>query len=209
MPPKERARYQVVIAGVFVAASVAGPLLGGFFAQHLHWSLIFWINLPIGFLAFALTNAKLKLLPRNERRHRLDYPGAILLILSSTSLMLALSWGGVRYPWGSAPVLGLLALAAVLGGLFAARLATAAEPLIPIEVLKDGCLQRHPVRLLRDGHLHRPDHLRADLPRGRDRLTASESGVALVPLMVGTVTGRRCRAGRCCCSGTTSACRSP
>ncbi|WP_246694067.1 MFS transporter, partial [Methylobacterium sp. WL18] len=110
MPPKERARYQVVIAGVFVAASVAGPLLGGFFAQHLHWSLIFWINLPIGFLAFALTNAKLKLLPRNERRHTLDYPGAILLVLSSTTLMLALSWGGVRYPWGSAPVLGLLAV---------------------------------------------------------------------------------------------------
>ncbi len=52
MAPKERARYQVYIASVFVAASVAGPLLGGFFAQHLHWSLIFWINLPIGFAAF-------------------------------------------------------------------------------------------------------------------------------------------------------------
>lgn len=115
MSPKERARYQVVIAGVFVTASVAGPLLGGFFAQHLHWSLIFWINLPIGCLAFALTNANLKRLPRHERRHRLDYPGAALMVAGSVTLLLALSWGGVRYPWDSAPVLALLAGAAVLG----------------------------------------------------------------------------------------------
>jgi len=190
MPPKERARYQVVIAGVFVAASVAGPLLGGFFAQHLHWSLIFWINLPIGFLAFALTNAKLKLLPRNERRHRLDYPGAFLLILSSTSLMLALSWGGVRYPWSSAPVLGLLALAAMLGGLFAARLATAAEPLIPIEVLKDRVV--YSATLSACFAMGTFIGLTIYVPiflEGVIGLTASESGVALVPLMVGTVTG--------------------
>ncbi|WP_409568380.1 MDR family MFS transporter [Methylobacterium sp. J-072] len=190
MPPKERARYQVVIAGVFVAASVAGPLLGGFFAQHLHWSLIFWINLPIGFLAFALTNAKLKLLPRNERRHTLDYPGAVLLVLSSTTLLLALSWGGVRYPWGSAPVLGLLALAAVLGSLFAARLATAAEPLIPTEVLKDRVV--YSATLSACFAMGTFIGLTIYVPiflEGVIGLTASESGMALVPLMVGTVTG--------------------
>ena len=125
MSPKERARYQVYIAGVFVAASVAGPLLGGFLAQHLHWSFIFWINLPIGFAAFWLTNDKLRLLPRHERRHRLDWPGASLLVLGSTSLLLALSWGGVRFPWGSTVVLSLLAAALVLSAGFAARLATA------------------------------------------------------------------------------------
>ncbi|MCJ2120258.1 MFS transporter [Methylobacterium sp. J-001] len=190
MAPKERARYQVVIAGVFVAASVAGPLLGGFFAQHLHWSLIFWINLPIGFLAFALTNAKLKLLPRNERRHTLDYPGAVLLVLGSTTLLLALSWGGVRYPWGSAPVLGLLALAAVLGGGFAARLATAAEPLIPTEVLKDRVV--YSATLSACFAMGTFIGLTIYVPiflEGVIGLTASESGVALVPLMVGTVTG--------------------
>ena len=190
MAPKERARYQVVIAGVFVAASVAGPLLGGLFAQHLHWSLIFWINLPIGFLAFALTNAKLKLLPRNERRHRLDYPGAVLLVLSSTTLMLALSWGGVRYPWGSAPVLGQHALAAVLGSGFAARRATAAEPLIPTEVLKDRVV--YSATLSACFAMGTFIGLTIYVPiflEGVIGLSASESGVALVPLMVGTVTG--------------------
>ncbi|WP_457107913.1 MDR family MFS transporter [Methylobacterium sp. P5_C11] len=190
MSPKERARYQVVIAGVFVTASVAGPLLGGFFAQHLHWSLIFWINLPIGVLAFALTNANLKRLPRHDRQHRLDWPGAVLMVAASITLLLALSWGGVRYPWGSAPVLGLLAAAAVLGIGFAVRLATAAEPLIPTEVLKNQVV--YSATLAACFAMGTFIGLTIYVPiflEGVIGLSASESGLALVPLMVGTVTG--------------------
>ncbi|UMY16037.1 MFS transporter [Methylobacterium organophilum] len=190
MSPKERARYQIYIAGVFALASVAGPLLGGFLAEHLHWSAIFWINLPIGLLAFALTNGQLKRLPRNERRHRVDYPGALLLVLSSTSLMLALSWGGLRYPWGSAPVLGLLALGLVVGALFAARLATAPEPLIPTSVLKDRVVYSATLAAcfamgtLIGLSIYVPIFL-----EGVIGLSASQSGAAMVPLMVGTVLG--------------------
>lgn len=190
MAPKERARYQVVIAGVFVTASVAGPLLGGFFAQHLHWSLIFWINLPIGVLAFALTNANLKRLPRHDRQHRLDWPGAGLMVAGSIALLLALSWGGVRYPWSSAPVLGLLALAAVLGAGFAVRLATAAEPLIPTEVLRNQVV--YSATLAACFAMGTFIGLTIYVPiflEGVIGLSASEAGVALVPLMVGTVTG--------------------
>ncbi|MDP4023495.1 MDR family MFS transporter [Methylobacterium sp. NEAU 140] len=190
MSPKERARYQVVIASVFVTASVAGPLLGGFFAQHLHWSLIFWINLPIGFLAFALTNANLKRLPRHERRHRLDYPGAALMVLASTSLLLALSWGGVRYAWDSAPILGLLAAALGLGAGFAARLATAPEPLIPAAVLRDPvvCTATLAACFAMGTFIGLTIYVPIYL-EGVIGLSASESGVALVPLMAGTVTG--------------------
>ena len=78
--PKERGRYQGYIAGVFVTSSVAGPVLGGFFAEHLHWSLIFWINLPLGLLAFLMTNRVLRRLPRHERPHRLDVLGAVLMV---------------------------------------------------------------------------------------------------------------------------------
>ena len=190
MSPKERARYQVMIAGVFAAASVAGPLLGGFCAQHLHWSLIFWINLPIGLLAFGLTNAKLKLLPRNERRHRLDYLGAALLVTSSTSLLLALSWGGVRYPWDSGPVAGLLVLGVLLGAGFTARLLTTPEPLIPTEVLKDPVV--YSATLAACFAMGTFIGLTIYVPiflEGVIGLSASQSGVALVPLMVGTVTG--------------------
>ena len=190
MTPRERAGYQVYIAGVFATASVAGPLLGGVLAQHLHWSLIFWINLPIGFLAFWLTNDKLKLLPRNERSHRLDYPGAVLLVLGSTALLLALSRGGVHEPWTSPTVLGLLAAAFVFSGAFASRLMTAAEPLIPASVLANpvvacatlsACFAMGTFIGLT---IYVPIFL-----EGVVGLTASQSGLALVPLMVGTVTG--------------------
>ena len=190
MSPKERARYQVYIAGVFVAASVAGPLLGGFFAQHLHWSFIFWINLPIGLAAFLLTNGQLKLLPRHERRHRLDWPGATLMVLSSTALLLALSWGGVRYPWGSAVVVTLLGAAVLLGAGFVARLATAAEPLIPTTVLKDQVV--YSATLAACFAMGTFIGLTIYVPiffEGVLGLTASQSGLALVPLMIGTVTG--------------------
>ncbi len=190
MSPKERARYQVYIASVFVASSVAGPLLGGFFAQHLHWSLIFWINLPIGFIAFLMTNGVLKLLPRHERRHRLDWPGAALMVLASTSLLLALSWGGVRYPWGSPVVVSLLAAGAVLGAGFAARLVTAAEPLIPTSVLKDQVV--YTATLAACFAMGTFIGLTIYVPifmEGVLGLSASQSGLALVPLMIGTVTG--------------------
>src|SRR3954471_11397106 len=88
--PKERSRYQVYFASVFVTSSLIGPVLGGFFAEHLHWSVIFWINLPLGLLALWMTNSSLKRLPRHDRPHRLDLLGAGLLVLATVTFMLAL-----------------------------------------------------------------------------------------------------------------------
>ena len=190
MSPRERARYQVFIAGVFVVASLAGPLLGGFLAQHLHWSLIFWINLPIGIAAFLMTNTQLKHLPRHERPHRPDYFGAVVLTGATVSLLLALSWGGVRDPWLSPRILGLLAVSVVFWIIFFLRLSTAREPLIPLSVLRDrvvysatlaACFAMGTFIGLT---IYVPIYLEGVLG-----YSASESGVALIPLMVGTVTG--------------------
>ncbi|HEV7874568.1 MAG TPA: MFS transporter, partial [Enterovirga sp.] len=109
--PRERGRYQVWIASVFATSSLAGPVLGGLIAETLHWSVIFWINLPLGLLALWLTNSRLKLLPRHDRPHRLDILGALLMVGGTVSLMLALNWGGVRMPWTSPAILILLGTA--------------------------------------------------------------------------------------------------
>src|SRR5262249_44495520 len=105
--PKERGRYYGYFAVTYTTAGGCGPLLGGLIAHHLHWSVIFWINIPMGLAALAIATSLLRRLPRYERPHRLDISGAALLVISSVAFMLALNLGGVRYAWTSAPILGL------------------------------------------------------------------------------------------------------
>jgi EmrB/QacA subfamily drug resistance transporter len=188
--PKERARYQGLIASVFVASSVLGPVLGGVFAQTLHWSLIFWINLPLGLAALWMTERALRRLPRHERPHRLDLIGAGLIVFATVCFLLALSWGGVRQPWGSPPILGLIGASLALAVLFAWRLRVAPEPFLPLPVL------REPVVALGTASacfamgtfiglsIYVPVYFEA--ARG---LTASQSGLALIPLMAGVILG--------------------
>ncbi len=129
--PKERPRYQVYVATVFVTSSIAGPVLGGVFAEHLHWTAIFWINLPLGILAFAMVNGLLKKLPRHERPHKLDFFGAGLMVVATTTLMLALNWGGNHYAWNSWQIATLLLVSLAMWYMFVVRLRTAPEPFIP------------------------------------------------------------------------------
>jgi EmrB/QacA subfamily drug resistance transporter len=135
IPPRERPKYQAYVASVFMAASIIGPVFGGFFAQHLHWSLIFWINLPIGVIALAMTWNALRLLPQNHRPRRLDIIGAVLIILATIALLLALSWAGHAYAWGSWQILSLFALSLLAFVLFVLRAMTASEAFIPLTVL--------------------------------------------------------------------------
>ena len=135
--PKERGRYYGYFAATYTTAGGSGPLLGGLIADHLHWSVIFWINIPMGLAALAITTSLLRRLPRYERPHLLDFIGASLIVLASVAFMLALNLAGVRYPWTSAPILALFALALITGSLFVMRLLTAPEPLIPIAMLKN------------------------------------------------------------------------
>lgn len=188
--PKERARYQGLIASVFVASSVLGPVLGGLFAQQLHWSLIFWINLPLGLAAYWMTDRALRQLPRHERPHRLDLIGAALIVAATVCFLLALSWGGVRYAWTAPQMLALLGATLVLTSLFSWRIAVAPEPFLPLSVL------REPVVALGTASacfamgtfiglsIYVPVYLEA--ARG---LSASQSGLALIPLMVGVILG--------------------
>ena len=188
--PKERGRYQIYFASVFLLSSLLGPTLGGFFTEHLHWTLIFWINVPLGLAAFLMSNAALKRLPRHDRPHTLDVAGAVILVAATITLMLALHDGGTTYPWLSTPILSLLGASAVLWGVFIWRIRTAAEPLIPIDVLSNPVVSRGTVSASFGMgayiglSLFMPVYFQS--VRG---LSTSNSGLALIPLMVGTVVG--------------------
>ena len=190
VPPRERARYAAWIAGTWAVASIAGPLLGGTFAEHLHWSLIFWINIPLGLLAMAIINTPLKKLPVAARSHSIDGLGALLLVVATSLLLLALNWGGSTYPWGSAEILGLIAASAVFWAAFTLRLLRAAEPLISLEVLGDpvvraGTLAMFALQAANVGlTVYLPVYLQSVLG-----LNASQSGTAMLGLLLGTVAG--------------------
>ncbi|RLP21870.1 MDR family MFS transporter [Mesorhizobium sp. YM1C-6-2] len=190
VPPRERARYAAWISGTWAVASIAGPLLGGTFAEHLHWSLIFWINIPLGLIAMAIINNPLKKLPVAPRRHSIDALGALLLIAATALLLLALNWGGSTYPWVSLEILGLVGASAVFWSAFALRLMRATEPLISLEVLGDrivraGTLSMFALQAANVGlTVYLPVYLQSVLG-----LNASQSGIAMLGLLLGTVLG--------------------
>src|ERR1019366_6152275 len=85
--PRERGRYQGYIGAVFATSSIGGPVLGGFLTEHLDWSLIFWINLPLGLAALGMTSNVLKRVPFHPRKHRLDVIGALLMTSAAVALL--------------------------------------------------------------------------------------------------------------------------
>ena len=134
LPPRERGRYSAWISGMWAVAGIVGPLLGGTLAEW-HWSLIFWLNLPLGVIAILVINEPLKKLHIVTRAHRLDALGAGLLVVATASLLLVLNWAGSTYAWTSPQVLGLGAVSLAFWIAFGLRISRASEPLVSLEVL--------------------------------------------------------------------------
>ncbi|MDP2298684.1 MAG: MDR family MFS transporter [Pseudolabrys sp.] len=186
--PRERGRYQGYIGAVFALSSVGGPVLGGFLTEVFHWSMIFWINLPLGLVALAMTSHALRKVPFTPRKHRLDLVGAGLMVAASVVLLLALSWGGLYYDWISAKSGALLLAAAVLWGLFAWRLVAASEPFLPLSVLGNPVVRC--AALFGACNMGVLVGLTIFVPMYFEvvmHLSASQSGLALIPLMGTTV----------------------
>lgn len=188
--PRERGRYQGYIAAVFALSSVGGPVLGGLLTEYIDWSLIFWVNVPLGALALAMTWHMLRLVPFHKREHKLDAIGAVLMMLASVSLLLALSSGGARYPWLSVEIGALVAASLVLWALFAWRLMRAAEPFLPLNILRNKVVRAATLAgactmgTLVGMTIFMPLYFESVMG-----LSASQSGLALIPMLGATVIG--------------------
>lgn len=136
VPPRERAKYMGMMGGVFAVASVAGPLLGGWFTEGPGWRWVFWINIPLGLLALAGAVFFLKL-PKHAGKPKLDLGGMVLMAIATTGLVLFATWGGSKYEWSDPIIVALIAGTVVSALAFVLVERRTAEPIIPLHLFKD------------------------------------------------------------------------
>jgi EmrB/QacA subfamily drug resistance transporter len=194
--PRERGQYQAYFSGVWMAAGIGGPVLGGVFAEHLHWSMIFWINVPLGIVSLAMLLPKMRRIPVFHRRRKVDWLGGILLMAAAVVVMLVLTWGGNRYLWLSPVILAMVGASIALMLAFVWHASRADEPFLPLSLMGGTVV---PYAMICGGcAMGAMLGLTVYLPlyyEGVYHLSASEAGMGLIPIAA-VSTGGAAIAGR-------------
>lgn len=183
VPPRERGKYMGMMGGVFAIASVAGPLLGGWFTEGPGWRWVFWINIPLGLLALAGAVLFLKV-PKHAGKPKLDLVGMVLLAAATTCLVLFATWGGSKYDWTDPIILGLIAGAVISAAAFVFTESRTAEPIMPLHLFKDRNFNLATVAGLLIGVAmygaigYLPTYLQMAFS-----VNATESGLLMIPMM--------------------------
>jgi EmrB/QacA subfamily drug resistance transporter len=187
VPPRQRGRYQGYMGAVFALASVIGPLLGGFFVDQLSWRWVFYVNLPVGAVALVVTSIVLDL-PYTRMVHRIDYAGTVLLVSAVGSILLAVTWGGTQYAWGSPIIITLGIVGAILLVAFVFVERRAAEPVLPLHLFRNRVFAVATATMfivglaMFGGIIYLPLFLQVV-----GRKSATNAGLLLLPLILGIV----------------------
>src|SRR5471032_1664407 len=181
--PRERGQYQAYFSGVWTAAGIGGPIIGGVFAEHLHWSMIFWINVPLGVASLAMLLPKMGKIPTFHRKRKVDWLGGVLLMASAVVFMLVLTWSGNRYLWLSPTIMAMIGASVALALAFVWHAGNAEEPFLPLPLMggtvvpyamaAGGCAMGAMLGLT----VHMPLYYEVVY-----HLSASEAGLGLIPL---------------------------
>lgn len=189
-PPAERGKYQGLMTGVFGLSSIIGPTLGGFITDNLSWHWVFFVNIPLGIVIIGLFIFFFPNFRPSNMKPRIDYPGIVTLILAIVPAMLALSWGGVEYPWVSLPIITMFAFSAAMTILFVIIEGRSEEPIIPLWIFKNRIVGISSIVIfitgigMFGGIIFVPLFFQGVLG-----LSATASGSFLTPMMLGVVVG--------------------
>jgi EmrB/QacA subfamily drug resistance transporter len=189
-PPAERGKYQGLVSGVFGLSSIIGPALGGFITDTLSWHWVFFINIPFGIAVILIFLFFFPHLRPDTRKHKIDFAGVTTLIMAVVPAMLALTWGGVEYPWGSAQIMGMFAFSALMLASFILIERSNKEPIIPLGLFNNRVVTVSALVIFLTGFgmfgaiIFTPLFFQGVLGT-----TATTSGSFLTPMMLGIVGG--------------------
>jgi MFS family permease len=181
---------------VWMAAGIGGPVLGGVFAEHLHWSMIFWINVPLGLASLAMLLPKMGKIPVFHRKRKVDWLGGVLLMAAAVVFMLVLTWGGNRYLWLSPVIVAMIGSSVALTLAFVRHVGNAEEPFLPLPLMGGTVVPyamacgSFAMGAMLGLTVHLPLYYEVVY-----HLSASEAGLALIPLAA-VSTGGAAIAGR-------------
>lgn len=187
--PAERAKKSGILGAVFGLSSVIGPLLGGWLTENLSWHWTFWVNLPIGILALIVIITRLHL-PHTKHHVKVDYLGMAVMTPAITAFILAFTWGGNEYDWNSPQIIGLFVGFFVLTALFIFVEHKASQPIIPLSLFRNKAfvLASTIGILLGAGMFAAISYIPTYL-QIVSGATATESGLLMLPAVVGIFTG--------------------
>jgi EmrB/QacA subfamily drug resistance transporter len=189
-PPAVRGKYQGFMSAVFGVSSIVGPTLGGYITDNLSWHWVFFVNLPLGLVIITLFIFFFPNFRPDNLKHRIDYTGVVLLILGVVPLMLALSWGGVEYAWGSPEIIGMFVFSGLALMVFLWVEYRSQEPIIPISIFKDRIVSISSIlTFLTAAGMFGSIIFIPLFFQGVLGATATSSGSFITPMMLGTVFG--------------------
>lgn len=187
IPPRARGKYQGFMGAVFGVTSIAGPIVGGLITDHWGWRWLFFAAIPVGLVAVFFIGRFMHM-PFERRDAKVDVAGMVTLTISMVAILLATSWGGTTYPWSSARIIGLYAVGALCLSAFVFVELRASEPMLPLRLFRSGVFTWSNVAALGVAMVMFGSLIYIPVyAQGVMGVNATESGMILVPMMLGMI----------------------